>query len=274
MKKLSIHPISVIIWLWLYLVLGLKNAFAYVLAITIHEFGHYIVAKKLGYKLEKFSFSPYGISLNYSNLDYRDEILIASAGPLANFITSFLMLSVWWIFPEAYFLTDSFVITSLLLALINLLPAYPMDGGRIFIGLSSKVFHEKTAKKITIFANILFSVLFLILFVIFMFINFNPTLLLFSIFMIVGVLDLNFETKYQKINVFCKKNKNFSKINTIFVNDDTTLQEILSHMENSKTQLFCLVLQNGRVVDLSEKMLINLSTTFPLATTLKEIFEK
>lgn len=274
-KKFYIHPITLIIWVWLFVVMGVMSAVSYILAIVIHEMGHFVVAKKLGYKLSKFSISPYGVALNLQeqNLDYRDEIWIALAGPLVNLITAFLVLGIWWIFPAAYVFTESFVVVSVVIALFNLLPAYPLDGGRVFVGVASCLFSGKMAKKITIGFNIVLGLFFFVLFVVFMFINFNPTYMLFSFFLFAGVLDLKFVTKFEKINIFRKKYKNFTKPVFLCVYPDTVLGEVIKKIQPSKTHIFCLVLDNGRVVNLSEKMVLNLASHFQYSSKLGELIK-
>ena len=166
LKKISIHPFTIILWIWMFFVLGVLPALNYFFAILIHELGHYYTAKKLDYKLSKFSFSPYGVSLSYYNqtLENGDEIKVAVAGPIANLASAFCVVSLWWIFPNTYFFSESFVYISVLLALVNLLPAYPLDGGRMFICITSKFFSEKTAKKITVALNVCLACVFLVLF--------------------------------------------------------------------------------------------------------------
>ena len=264
-----------IVWIWLLIVLGPIVALNYILVIIIHESGHYLVAKKLGYKLSKFSLSPYGVSLSIQNqnLNYKDELSIAFAGPLANILSSIFVLGVWWLFPSTYFFTQQFVMISMIIALINLFPAYPLDGGRIFISLSSFFLSEKSAKRITIVLNLILSIFFFILFVIFMFINFNPTYLLFTFFLIAGLLDLKFETKYEKINVFNKRCKNFTKPNIYIIDENVTLYELIKKLQISKTILFCIILENGKTIFLSEKIITKLSTKFAINTKIKEILK-
>lgn len=276
MKKFSIHPFSLIIWLWLCLVLGILPALSYVLAIVIHEFGHFVMAKNLGYVLTKFSISPYGFSLSYhnQNIDFRDELKIAFAGPLANFVSAFLVLAMWWLFPSTYFFTESFVVVSFVIAMFNLLPAYPLDGGRIFIDCASHFFNVKIAQKITIVFNFLLAVFFLLLFFIFLFINFNPTYMLFSCFLFVGVIDLNFVSKYEKVNIFCKQTKNFVKPVICCVYPDVTVGELIQKIQTTKTNVFCLILDNGKIVNLSEKMVIILSKKYSYEAKISDLLKK
>ncbi len=274
MKKFSINPVALVVWLWLVIMNGFVVATNYIFAITIHELGHFITAKKLGYKLSKFSLSPYGVELSYfgQSINYRDELLIAFAGPAVNFVSVFFVLGLWWIMPTIYFFTESFVSISLLIALVNLLPAYPLDGGRIFVSASSHFVKDRTAKKITYFANLFLGIFFFVMFVVFLFINFNPSLLLFSLFLFAGILDLRFSSRFEKINIFAKNMKNFTKPNIYCVSPDTRLCELLSRLQTSKTIIFCVIFENGKTVNLSEKMVINLSLNYPYETKLNEIF--
>jgi len=276
MKRFRINPISIVVWVWLVIMNGIVVATNYFFAILIHELGHFITAKKCGYKVSRFSLSPYGVELSYldQNINFRDEMLIAFAGPLANFLSLFFVLGVWWIFPSVYFVTESFVTVSFLIALFNLLPAYPLDGGRIFVCIASNFMSGKVAKKFTIFSNLFLGSLFFVGFVVCLFINFNPSLMLFSLFLFAGVLDLKWVSKFDKINIFSKGMKNFSRPTFYCVNEQTSLKELIAHIENSKTVVFCLVFENGKIINLSENMIKKLALNFSYETKLKEIFNK
>lgn len=272
-RRFSIHPIAAVVWVWLLVVLGPLCAFAYVLAILLHEFGHFFAAKARGYALSRFSFSPYGVSLSYfgQTLESADEIFIALAGPVANLATSLLVVALWWIWPVSYFFTAQFVEISVALALVNLLPAFPLDGGRVFVCACKDIFSQNTARKIAVAANLAFGTLFLALFVGMCFVNFNPTLFLFAFFMFAGVLDLNFESKYQKINVFCKKTKAFSHVCVLAVQENVSIKKLLSKMQTNKTVMFCLTLESGKTFFLSEKLVQKLAISFPPETRLCDI---
>lgn len=274
MRKFRIDPVSLIVWVWLFFALGFQYALSYFFAIVVHELGHYFVAKRLGYKLNLCSVSVYGVSLSYldEEIDHKDEFKIAIAGPIANLVFVLLTISIWWIFPDFYFFSVEFVQIGMVLALINLLPCYPLDGGRMFVSLSSKFLSSKTSKKLTMIFNLIFATLFFVLFLIFCFINFNPSYCLFAVFLFAGSLDLQKSCKYDKINLFSKKGKNFVKPTIICVYEDVTIRELIKKTAQSKTIVFCLILENGKTINISEKLLIKLSLNFSLDTTLKDIF--
>lgn len=238
--------------------------------------GHYVVAKKLGYTLSRFSISPFGFELAYfeQRINYDDEIKIAFAGPFMNIASSFLICGLWWITPTTYFWTESFVAISMVLALTNLLPAYPLDGGRIFVGVCNHVMKEKTAVKITMIVNIILSSLCCVAFVFCLFYNFNPTLLALGIFLFSGMLKLKGKSQFDKINIFSKHTKNFVKPNFLYVDASATIGQMLAKLQPSKTTVFCVCFDDGRVVYISEKMLLKLSINYGIEKKLKIIFSK
>ncbi len=109
--------------------------FASVLA---HELGHSVVARSLGVGIEGITLYPFGGVARMRSLPERprDEVLIAGAGPA-------LSLLLATAFAVAFALTASELLLQLaainaVLGLFNLIPALPMDGGRIFRALLSK----------------------------------------------------------------------------------------------------------------------------------------
>lgn len=272
----QINPAFFIILLWLIFADSLFIALNYFLVILIHELGHYFMAKTRGYKLSKFSLSPYGVNLSYygETLEEQDEICIAFAGPLVNLIGAVLVTALWWVFPSMYFWTANFVEISLIIALSNLLPAYPLDGGRIFVSLTSNLINRKKAIKITFFVNFLLSFLCFLLFIIFCFINFNPTFLLFGVFLVLGALDLNFISKYEKVSVFNKKNKNFSKPRFFVVTSEVKLKELVKKIQGNRTTIFVVILKNGENKILIDKMILEISLKVDLNENIGTILEK
>ena len=182
-RKFNVNPAFFIILIWLIFATDIYVAVSYFLVIFIHELGHYYVAKYCGYKLSKFSLSPYGVSLSYygQTLEQKDEIYIALAGPVVNLAVALITVAFWWMFPTFYLVSYNFVEVNLIIALTNLLPAFPLDGGRVFVSLFSNIVERRKALKITIIFNVVLSVMFFILFFVFCFINFNPSYLLFAV---------------------------------------------------------------------------------------------
>ena len=271
-KKFPIHPSFILLLIWFILT---RNIYSFVLFCSVvmtHELGHYFMARKLGYKLNSFFIAPYGVCLNYKEcaFEQKDELLIAFAGPITNFVLSIVCISLWWLFPEVYIYTNEFVFQSLMLGLFNLLPCYPLDGGRIFVSvLKSKP--RKRAIKCTMILNVVFAGVLFSLFIASFFYNFNPSLCFCGVFMILGLLDSKEECKYQPIAVYKKKTKNFSKPFFLVINGQVTLSQALKKIELNKFTIFIVKLEDGRVKMLDEQKVKLLSFKYPLNTTFIEI---
>ena len=274
-SKYSLNPAFLIIFLWLIFSTSYMIAINYFFVILIHEFGHYIVAKICGYKLSKFSISPYGVSLSYygQTLDEKDEIKIALAGPVLNLIVTFFVVAFWWIFPSFYSFTYNFVEISLVIALFNLLPAYPLDGGRVFVSSFSTLLKRKTAFKITFYLNIILSCFFFVMFIVFCFINFNPTYLLFGAFLIMGVLDMKFLSSYEKVSIFNKKIKNFSKLRFLVVDTNVTIKELFKEIVANKTTVFVVLNEDGRHLFISDSKILSISLKVDINKKIGEIIK-
>lgn len=108
-------------------------------SVFLHELGHSLVARSFGIQVLDITFWPLGgmARMNRMPESPRVEGLVAIAGPAVNFvlvgITLPLMLLASVAHPQGALMqaTWSFLTINLLLGTFNLLPAFPMDGGRI-----------------------------------------------------------------------------------------------------------------------------------------------
>ena len=89
-------------------------------AALLHEFGHYISVRICGGTIDCMRFGPTGAIMEVSGLAERDELLSLAAGPVAGLLTMLLM-KLW---PQLAF-------CGFVQSMYNLLPIYPLDGGRI-----------------------------------------------------------------------------------------------------------------------------------------------
>ncbi|MCB9514392.1 MAG: site-2 protease family protein [Candidatus Latescibacteria bacterium] len=112
--------------------------------VLLHELGHSLVAQRLGVTIRSITLMPMGGLALMDALPRRPrhEILIAIAGPAVNLILAAVALLLRLLLPLTALwpaagqglvgeLAERFVYANLALALFNLLPAFPMDGGRI-----------------------------------------------------------------------------------------------------------------------------------------------
>lgn len=112
----------------------------------IHELGHLLCGIILKLKAETFNIIPFGLQISFSaDLDLYNEkikngnkicikrMILAIAGPLTNFVIVAILitLSKIGINTENIFLGETAVYANILIGMFNLIPIYPLDGGRI-----------------------------------------------------------------------------------------------------------------------------------------------
>lgn len=106
--------------------------------VLLHELGHCLVARYHNIAVRDITLWPFGgiASMDRISRNPRVEMKIAVAGPLVNLILmlifSPLALLFTYILPQHAWFFVYLVIANLLLMSFNLLPAFPMDGGRIY----------------------------------------------------------------------------------------------------------------------------------------------
>lgn len=114
----------------------------------IHELGHMIAGILLKLKPKSLSLMPFGISITFETYGYKKlieikKILIAIAGPLTNLticvITAFLHLDEQ--------VKELIIYSNILIAIFNLIPLYPLDGGRILKGIIRLKYKEIEADR-------------------------------------------------------------------------------------------------------------------------------
>ena len=138
----------------------------------IHELGHLLLGILLGMKPEKLEIIPVGIRVTFK-INIKDinskikqtnkleikKIFVAIAGPVVNLILIYIAA----ISKTNIISKINFIYANLLLVIINLVPIYPLDGGRILKGIISifkgKKKAEQTINKISIIIGIIISAL-------------------------------------------------------------------------------------------------------------------
>lgn len=199
--NLSVHPLFYVFGVY-YALTGKIFVFAiYTITAVLHELGHSFVASNAGYKLNKITLMPFGAVVrgDIDGLKFSDEIKIALAGPLINLAIGMLFVAFWWIYPESYAFTDIIAEANFAMAIVNLLPIYPLDGGRIFSASLAGKFGSEKAFKISKVIGGGFALGLFLCFIATIFYQVNFSLLFFSLFVGFGAFGRSKENKYVKI---------------------------------------------------------------------------
>ena len=118
-----------------YWLLGAATAVLFFASVLAHEFSHALVARRLGLKVAGITLFIFGgaTTIETESRTARDEALIALAGPLTSLVIGGALLGLGAILPqpEARVLVAWLGLINVVLGAFNLVPGYPMDGGRV-----------------------------------------------------------------------------------------------------------------------------------------------
>ena len=121
--------------------------------VLLHEIFHAFVAYLFGFHTESIEIFPFGGEAVIRGIEgnFVQEAMVVASGPLLSLFTGFL----WAIIhPEGEFFTNF----SYSVAMLNLLPVYPLDGGRLLMCVLKGAVGEKKGRKYTVTIGIAVSV--------------------------------------------------------------------------------------------------------------------
>lgn len=126
---LKIFAFAILFWL----THQIKIYVAIMLFALLHELGHLIAGIILKLKPKKMEINSFGLAItfegigeNFSKSANQKKIIIAMAGPIVNVLLIFLAL-----FLPNDINKELVIYANIILLMVNLLPIYPLDGGRI-----------------------------------------------------------------------------------------------------------------------------------------------
>ncbi|NHF59673.1 CBS domain-containing protein [Flavobacteriaceae bacterium TP-CH-4] len=174
------------------------------LCVVLHELGHALTARRFNIVTRKITLLPIGGVASLEKIPEKpeQELLVALAGPAVNVIIAILLALI--VPVRSYFSFDAVVleemlyqvnfqnflfyllIANVLLVVFNLIPAFPMDGGRVLRALLSFKLGRVRATAVAASLGQALAVFFLILGLLF-----NPFLILIALFIFFGAYGEN-----------------------------------------------------------------------------------
>ena len=151
--ELKVHVTFLLILVWVALahasqgIAGMAMGLLFILTlfgcVILHELGHALTARRYGIKTKDITLLPIGGVARLERMPEKpsEELVVALAGPAVNFVIAGLLYlwlagtGGWQPLAQVNMTSGSFaeriMIVNVFLAAFNLLPAFPMDGGRV-----------------------------------------------------------------------------------------------------------------------------------------------
>lgn len=145
-----------LLFLIIFAVTPIPVAVSIFIAILLHEMSHAYVATKKGYRVHGIEIGLFSGSASIdSNMHERDAIPITAAGPLSNLILYFIGFMISFVYTNQFI--NAFMMVNMFLFIFNILPIYPMDGGRMlrdFLSVKSRKLGISRGQSFTIAAKV------------------------------------------------------------------------------------------------------------------------
>ena len=128
--------------LWLAWIVGLIAAALLIGSMVAHELGHALLARRRGIAVDGIRLWLFGgiAQINGDQMTGRTEMLVAAVGPAITLVLAGAFFGSSWLLvhlgapPLVLVVTEWLAAVNLALLLFNLIPAFPLDGGRILRG--------------------------------------------------------------------------------------------------------------------------------------------
>ena len=154
--RLSIHPLFPLILLFAILTGMKEKLLTAAAALALHEAGHLLAAKQLHLHVDAIEMTPLGGLMTIANLEDSPSLhqfVLAASGPFANLIGCVIAPVLYRRGMISFDLTGALLHANLTLLLINLLPAPPLDGGKMLQALFTRFSFGHSVFRWTSFAS-------------------------------------------------------------------------------------------------------------------------
>lgn len=159
-------------------------------AVLVHELAHIVAMFILDNSPKEINLSPYGLEITgANNMSINNEIIVALVGPLVNLLVSVVFL----LYYLVYLSTNELIwcVIWAIIGLFNLLPSYYLDGGTILFNVCLKFTSPQKSELVLKIASLTTSIILSLSGVYFIFINFNPSVLIIGLYFFILTIIKN-----------------------------------------------------------------------------------
>ncbi|MEI2318324.1 stage IV sporulation intramembrane metalloprotease SpoIVFB [Bacillus paramobilis] len=163
LTKISVHPLF-----WVIIVIGIftarfKELLLLFCIVLIHELGHAFAAAYYNWRIKKIQLLPFGGVAEleeHGNKSLKEELVVVIAGPIQHIwmmAVGYIVFEAGWLGADLYYF---FIWNNIIILAFNLLPIWPLDGGKVLFNVLSYRFpylqaHEKMMKLSCVFFSVI-----------------------------------------------------------------------------------------------------------------------
>ena len=261
--KINLLMIPAVVFL---LIVGMGDVVLYYIpTVLLHEWAHVIFASALGMTVSEMELFPFGCAakLQCFAVSRTKEIVVAAAGPAANMAAA---CAIFFIDKYGFEITvaERLISSNLALAAVNMLPALPLDGGRIVRAVFASFIGYKRATRLTACAGIFFAAVLLGVGVWALFQDtLNPSFFIMGFFLCLAAVKELKSAPYTLIRDFSGKRETIDKRKTLSINRfaamrTETLRDIMREFEAGKYNMVTVLDKDlGVLGELDERQILD-----------------
>lgn len=258
-----------------------KEYAAAFLSIGLHEMGHIAAARIYGCKPSAVKLLPIGlsVSINDRNCTGKGLLIIYLAGPCINLMLFSTACLAYSVSQNAGAFWETVAATNAYLALFNLIPAYPLDGGRILLELLSGRMGLLAAGRLARWLTFILALLILVFGAFQMYASvYNFSLIIIGLYIIVLWKDSKMESALMNIRQIIYRHSRLKKkgiypARELVAMKSTRLDEILKYMDFDRFHLIHVLSDDLRLLRVFTEAEIMDAVTAGVGTTFGELLE-
>lgn len=238
----------------------IKTLFVMSLAFVLfHESVHLLAGIILKFRILKINILPFGAMLSIKDIDIADPIedfIISIAGPCSNILLCCIFTIMFYYNHEILFY--NMALCNWIIGFLNIIPAYPLDGGRIFRALINCKYIYKKANDIVLNFSIITGLILTVIYLVCFFkgyISLSLSIGIIAWFILFGAMEEKERIRYLVMSDLLKKRTRFKQrgymeTRVISIYYKKSILSSLSLMDKSKYNIFYVIDDNFCVLDI------------------------